>query len=33
MFNCKKDNANTKHLKWNLFTDAVIEQIANEKKV
>jgi uracil-DNA glycosylase len=32
-FNCKKDNANShKHLKWNLFTDAVIEQIANEKE-
>jgi uracil-DNA glycosylase len=29
----KKDNANShKHLKWNLFTDAVIEQIATEKE-
>jgi uracil-DNA glycosylase len=29
----KKDQANShKHLKWNLFTDAVIEKIANEKE-
>jgi len=29
----KKDHANShKHLKWNLFTDAIIEQIANEKE-
>lgn len=29
----KKDNANShKHLKWNLFTDAVIQQIANQKE-
>lgn len=29
----KKDNANShQHLKWNLFTDAVIQQIANQKE-
>ncbi|REG97917.1 uracil-DNA glycosylase [Flavobacterium aquicola] len=29
----RKDNANShKHLKWNLFTDAVIQKISNEKE-
>jgi uracil-DNA glycosylase len=29
----RKDNANShKHLKWNLFTDAVIQKISEEKK-
>jgi uracil-DNA glycosylase len=29
----KKDSANShKHLKWNIFTDAVIQKISNEKK-